>query len=175
MVYRDDCGDIGLGGMAVLVTTGALVCLVLGSVIVSDYNRVDAYESRHCSGTLISSDIHLSGVKCARGKAVTQFGKGTNVSQYNQTVELFYPPVNWLIVCKKAADIDDWLSGMASATTFSCLVDNPSGNTGLPDGVRSNYDSIGGWIAMLVLAVLFFVSLFVLLGYLAWDAKCRRK
>jgi len=164
---RDDCDGLGVGGTICLTTAGAFVCLVLGSVVVSDYNRVEAYESQYCSGAIISSDVHQSGVKCARGKAITLFGATSNVSQFTQTVELFYPPVNWLIVCKKSADIDDWLSGLAASTTFKCLVDNPSGHTGLPDGVRTNYDAIGGWIAMMVLSVLFFLGALGLLGYWA--------
>jgi hypothetical protein len=175
MAYRDEqCQDLTNCGVLVLVTCGVLICVVLGGVVVADYRRVELYESRSCSGSLISTDVHQSGVKCARGKAVTQFGSGTNVSEFNQTVELFYPPVNWLIVCKKSSDIEDWLSGLAASKTFHCLVDNPEANTGLPDGVRTNYDQIGGWISMIVISVLGLVCLLGLFCYWIWTEKCKR-
>lgn len=155
--------DDGLGAKSTLavVTVGALVSLVLGALVVNDYVRVDAYEGRYCSGALVASDIHQSGIKCARGKAVTTFGPTPQVASYNQSVELFYPPVNWLIVCKKSSEVEDWLAGLASATVFRCLVDQPSEGTGLPDGVRTNYDQIGGWVALLVFSSLFFAALLV--------------
>lgn len=167
--------ELGVGGTLCLLTAGAFVCLVLGAVVVNDYMRVEGYEGQYCSGSIISSDVHQSGVKCARGKAVTLFGPTANVSQFTQTVELFYPPVNWLIVCKKSEDVDDWLSGLAASATFQCLVDHPSDHTGLPDGVRTNYDAIGGWIAMMVLSVIFFVVVLGLLGYWAWNEYQQRR
>lgn len=171
----DDSSECGVVGSMVVLTAGAFVCLVLGGIVVADYNHVATFQTQICSGQILFSDVHQSGVECARGKAITTFGASSQERPFNRTVELFYPAVNWFIVCKKSSDIEDWLSGLSSSSTFSCLVDHPEANTGVPDGVRTNYDQIGGWIAMMVLSVLFFLVVISAVVYLLWYEKCRRR
>lgn len=153
----------------VLVFMGALVMLPMSSVVVHDYVKTGHFTQEVCSGTITYSDIHTSVVNCARGKAITTFKNSSGL--FDRSVELYYPAVNWVLACVKESDISDWLSGMASSTSFHCYVDNPDDLTGLPDGIQARYSKIGGWIAMMVISIVIILAI----AYLIYYINCNNK
>jgi hypothetical protein len=136
----------------VFLLIGAAIMMPMSIVIIAEYDHTTKFSSQFCSGELQHSDIHTSGIGCARGKTITTFQNSSGV--FDKSVELYYPEVNWLLVCKKVSDVQSWLSGMSSSKGFDCFIDDPT-NPGLPEGIRNTYPNIGGWIAMLVFSSIF--------------------
>jgi len=149
----------------VVVTLGFIVGVVLSGIILTDYNETRGFSKRMCSSQLDHTDVH-PWADCARGKVVTRYQNATG--EFDQSVELYYPTVNWVIVCEDNKAVENWIGGMQGSGTFTCWIDHPDAHTGLPDGIRAHFDGIVGWG---------FVMAFSLLGlclvvFFALDVAC---
>jgi len=134
--------------LAIFLTTSFIVCgLVMGSLVIADYNETKEYDKHECSGAT-KLDVQSGGMY-SHGTLITNVlapdGNGTI-----GTAELFYPPIrHWLLIKKSQEDVKSWAAGLGSVGTFVCRL-----NSQQTEGVSALYDEIVGWYFFLIFAVL---------------------
>ncbi len=129
-----------------LLILGATVGLCIFGVVIADWDKTRGFESRLCSGEIERFDPETGGI-CCHGTVETWMLNSNGTRE--KRVELYYPSVNWLIVCEDCSKVRNWAAGLSSADEFECLLDNPEKT--YPNGVSSVYDKIAGYFVGLIL------------------------
>jgi hypothetical protein len=145
--------------LAMFIVAG--IFLPLSGIVINDWAKSRKFTEHHCSGEELHDLDISSGGLYARGTVQTC----TTISSTNKTcvtpVELYYPPVNWLLAGRKTEDVKSWAAGLGSAQTFTCLLDGESRK-----GISSVYDKIAGWFVMLIIGALCAIILLAIPVYL---------
>ena len=124
--------------------TGALMGMVLSALVVHDVVVTNGYAETTCQGLLLSSRVDGNGLY-SHAVARVPFG-------YNQTAALYFPAIrHWLLGGVKQGEANTWLAGLAASQTFQCWVEDLQAAE--TDGISSRFE-LGGWITMMVLAIL---------------------
>lgn len=152
-----------LVGLAVL-SLGAIVVLAVGGCVVTDYLETLHYTDTQCEGVILESAVE-SGIVYSHAWAVVRFGNK------NQTVHLFYPPLNrWMLGAKRQADCAAWLNDLEDAQTTACAVADPTATQTV--GVTAPFEA-GGWIAGVAVSAVWLLVMNAFGVYLLID-YCRR-
>jgi len=153
--------------LCVLLILG-IILIILGPIVVSDYNDTKGYTKQICSGTHLNHLDINEGIIYSRGTVNTCVIPTSTNETCVYDVTLFYPPIDhWSLAGKKRSDVNNWAAGLGAAKSFVCYIEEPFVNGSR--GISDFFNQIAGWIAMTVIATLVWTCIFCFILYICCD------